>query len=98
MPGSVLLVLSYVSVAVFVAAVVCRAAKISRLPIHLRWELYPVAHEKGRASYGGSYLEESDWWTKPRESSLVGELKGSTTASTGFGRSRSTWVCTCWPG
>ena len=75
MPGSVLLVLSYVSAAVFVASVACRAAKISRLPLHLRWELYPVAHEKGRASYGGSYLEESDWWTKPRESSLVGELK-----------------------
>jgi nitrate reductase gamma subunit len=75
MPGSILLIISYVSAAVFVAAIVARAVKISRLPLHLRWELYPVAHEKGRASYGGSYFEESDWWTKPRESSLVGELK-----------------------
>jgi len=62
-------------VAALVAAVVFRAVRISRLPMHLRWELYPVAHEKGRASYGGSYLEESDWWAKPRESSLLGELK-----------------------
>jgi len=75
MVGSMLLVISYVSAAVFLGAVVWRAVKIARLPIHLRWELYPVAHEKGKASYGGSYLEEPDWWTKPRQSSLLGELK-----------------------
>jgi nitrate reductase gamma subunit len=69
------LLVSYFSGAVFLAAVICRAVKIARLPLHLRWELYPVAHEKGRASYGGSYLEEPEWWTKPRESSLAGELK-----------------------
>jgi len=72
---SALLVVSYVSLVVFVGAVACRAVKLARLPVHLRWELYPVAHEKGRASYGGSYLEEPDWWAKPRRSSLAGELK-----------------------
>jgi len=46
------------------------------MPMHLRWELYPVAHEPGnKAKYGGSYLEESDWWKKPREVSMVGELR-----------------------
>ncbi len=75
MVDSMLLALSYVSAVVFLWGIVWRAVKIARLPIHLRWELYPVAHEKGRASYGGSYLEEPDWWTKPRQSSLVGELK-----------------------
>jgi len=75
MPGSILLVIAYACAAVFVAAIALRALKIARLPLHLRWELYPVAHEKGRASYGGSYLEESDWWTKPRATSLLGELK-----------------------
>jgi len=75
MPDSILLMLPYLSVAIFVIAVAVKAVKIARLPLHLRWELYPVAHEKGRASYGGSYLEEPDWWTKPRESSLFGELK-----------------------
>jgi nitrate reductase gamma subunit len=75
MLGSVLLVLSYTCVGVFLAAIVWRAVKIKRLPMHVRWELYPVAHEKGKADYGGSYLEELDWWTKPREPSLIGELK-----------------------
>lgn len=75
MVDSMLLGLAYVSVVVFLCGVAWRAVKIIRLPIHLRWELYPVAHEKGRASYGGSYLEEPDWWTKPRHPSLLGELK-----------------------
>jgi len=75
MPGSILLVIAYACVVVFVAAIAHRALKIARLPMHLRWELYPVAHEKGRSRYGGSYLEESDWWTKPRSMSLLGELK-----------------------
>ncbi len=75
MAGSVLLVLSYFCVVVFLAAIACRAVKIGRLPMHVRWELYPVAHEKGKADYGGSYLEEFDWWTKPRQTSLAGELK-----------------------
>lgn len=75
MSSSILLVITYGLIAVFVLAVVVRALKIARLPLHLRWELYPVAHEKGRAHYGGSYLEEVDWWTKPRHSSLIGELK-----------------------
>jgi nitrate reductase gamma subunit len=74
-PGLTLLLVPYVAAAVFVAAVAHRALKLARLPLHLRWELYPVAHEKGRTSYGGSYLEEADWWTKPRAVSLAGELK-----------------------
>jgi nitrate reductase gamma subunit len=44
-------------------------------PEHFRWELYPVPHEKGRAEYGGSYLEELDWWSKPRHSDLIKEGK-----------------------
>lgn len=69
-------VVTYACLAVFVAAVIARIVKWARMPIHLRWELYPVAHEGGgRASYGGSYLEESQWWTKPRKVSLLGELK-----------------------
>ena len=41
--------------------------------MHVRWDLYPVAHEP-RRDHGGSYLEEKDWWTKPRGKSLVGEV------------------------
>jgi nitrate reductase gamma subunit len=75
MTGSIVLLLSYVATVVFLAAIAFRAVRILRLPISMRWELYPVAHEKGRARYGGSYLEEPAWWTKPRRSSRVGELK-----------------------
>jgi nitrate reductase gamma subunit len=71
----VLMVISYASLVVFAGAIVYRVVKISRLPIHLRWELYPVPHEKGRAGYGGSYLEELNWWTKPRPTSHIGELQ-----------------------
>ena len=71
----VVLIVTYASVAVFVLAVLVRFVRISRLPIHVRWELYPVSHEKGRAHYGGSYLEVPEWWKKKRESSLIGELK-----------------------
>ncbi len=69
-------IVTYACLAVFVVAVIARVIKWSTLPMHLRWELYPVAHEGGgRAAYGGSYLEESKWWTKPRQVSLLGELK-----------------------
>jgi len=69
-------VFSYAAFAVFVIAVAVRYHRIQSMPLHLRWDLYPVAHEGKRAHYGGSYFEELDWWTKPREFSLVGELKG----------------------
>jgi len=68
-------IVAYVSIVVFLIAVVMRFVFWSRMPMHLRWELYPVAHEASKAHYGGSYLEESDWWKKKREVSLIGELK-----------------------
>jgi nitrate reductase gamma subunit len=73
MSASGLLILSYVLLAVFVVAFAYRTFKMARLPVHLRWELSPVPHEKGRGAYGGSYLEEVDWWTKPREKDMVSE-------------------------
>lgn len=59
----------------FVGGCLFKAIHYARMPMHLRWELYPVAHEKGKAAYGGSYFEEVDWWTKPREVSKLGEVK-----------------------
>jgi nitrate reductase gamma subunit len=45
-------------------------------PLHVRWELYPVKHEAGRkAQYGGSYMEELNWWEKERKSSFFNEIK-----------------------
>jgi nitrate reductase gamma subunit len=70
----VLQILVYLAVLVFAVVVVRRLSWYARAPMHLRWELYPVPHEVGK-EYGGSYLEELDWWEKPRPTSLIGELK-----------------------
>jgi nitrate reductase gamma subunit len=59
--------------AVLVVGCLLRTAKYMRAPAHLRWDLYPVAHEP-RRDHGGSYLEEKEWWTKPRKKSLMGEV------------------------
>jgi len=68
--------LVYACILVFLVAVVLRARMWARIPMHVRWELYPVPHEAGgRAQYGGSHLEESEWWTKKQQVSKVGELK-----------------------
>lgn len=65
----------YASLIVFIVGVVARVIRISNMPVHLRWELYPVPHEKGRSHYGGSILEEVDWWEKEREIDKINELK-----------------------
>ena len=68
-----LILLSYALLAIFAVAFVLRALRLARLPIHLRWELAPVPHEKGKGHYGGSYLEEPMWWSKPLEKDKVAE-------------------------
>jgi len=66
----------YLGALAFLAGSVARAARYARTPAHLRWELYPVPHEEPeRARHGGSYFEESDWWTRTVRFSLWGELK-----------------------
>ncbi|MCX6641722.1 MAG: respiratory nitrate reductase subunit gamma [bacterium] len=67
--------LIYLSVLIFLTAVAARIVRIVRMPVHLRWELYPVPHEKSRSAYGGSILEEVNWWTKEREVDRIGEAK-----------------------
>jgi nitrate reductase gamma subunit len=71
----VLHLLTYASVAVFVIAAAVRAIRLYKMPIHLRWELYPVPHEGQRARYGGSYFESPEWWSKPRHFSLLETLR-----------------------
>jgi len=66
---------TYLFFAVSVIVFVMQLVRYAKMPTHLRWELYPLAGEKKRPS-GGSYLEESEWWTKPpEEKSLLGEIK-----------------------
>ncbi len=75
MGASLLYLLVYVSIIVFVVMLVRKGMKYASTPIHLRWELYPVAHEAEHGEHGGSYFENLDWWTKPIKKSLIGELK-----------------------
>jgi nitrate reductase gamma subunit len=65
---------AYGAIGIFVIAVIARFLMWARMPMHLRWELYPVAHEGPKAKYGGSYLEEFEWWTKKRHKSLFSEI------------------------
>jgi len=71
--STLLIVVSWVLLAIFVAAFLVRTIRMAKLPMHLRWELAPVPHERGKSHYGGSYLEEFEWWTKPREKDLTKE-------------------------
>ncbi|HWR34447.1 MAG TPA: respiratory nitrate reductase subunit gamma [Clostridia bacterium] len=70
-----LVIFVYATFALFFAGNALRIIRMLRMPTHLRWELYPIPHGSRRQqSYGGSYFEESDWWTKPAESSHGSEL------------------------
>ncbi|MFA5308917.1 MAG: respiratory nitrate reductase subunit gamma [Dehalococcoidales bacterium] len=68
------LVFVFTAIAVFLALMVYRVVAIVRMPLHLRWELAPVPHEKGKGKYGGSYFEEYEWWKKKRRTSLAGPV------------------------
>jgi nitrate reductase gamma subunit len=42
-----------------------KAVRYLSMPVHLRWELYPVVHEES-FHYGGSKYENVDWWERER--------------------------------
>ncbi len=68
--------LFYAGLAIFLVGNVARAVRTLRMPRSVRWELYPVP--KGspeRQLYGGSYFEETEWWTKPESKSPFGEIR-----------------------
>lgn len=69
-------IFTYVCLAVFLAAFIRRIYRQMTLPVHVRWEIYPVQHENPeRSAYGGSYMEKTDWWKSPYETSSVNEFK-----------------------
>ncbi|MFC2085066.1 respiratory nitrate reductase subunit gamma, partial [Bacteroidota bacterium] len=57
---------------VFISLVIWKILKYSNTPVHVRWELYPVAHELNK--YGGSYYEETNWWQKKRKKNRFAEF------------------------
>ena len=69
-------ILTYFCIAVFIVATGCLIYRQINLPLHVRWEIYPVQHETtAKVAYGGSYMEEVNWWNNPYESSRINELK-----------------------
>ncbi len=65
---------SYLSILIFLILIIYKIVKYSSLPMHLRWDLYPVAHEPDKNKYGGSYYEEPEWWKKKNKKDNVAEL------------------------
>ena len=53
--------IAYCGIAVFLVAVVARFVMWSRMPMHVRWELYPVAHEGGGAFHNNGAIYK---WNK----------------------------------
>lgn len=72
-----------------------KIVKYLRLPVHLRWDLYPVIHEE-RYKYGGSYFEDIEWWTKARQKrflrGLIYLLKEYLYLGEYFKRHKSYWL------
>ena len=70
-------ILGYLAVVGFICLAYLKIkAYMAASPLHVRWELYPVPHEGPKATYGGSFMEEKEWWTKPRHISHWGDIKG----------------------
>ena len=67
-------IFAFGAIGIFLIVITYRTLAIIRLPIHLRWELAPIPHEKGKGQYGGSYLEEYEWWHKPQQRSRIAPM------------------------
>ena len=69
-------ILGYLAVAGFFCMAYLKIKSyLASSPLHVRWELYPVPHEGSKTVYGGSFMEEKDWWTKPRHVEHMGDVK-----------------------
>ena len=69
--------LGYLALIAFIAlAAIKIKGYLDASPLHVRWELYPVPHEGAKANYGGSFMETSEWWTKPRHIEHWGDIMG----------------------
>jgi nitrate reductase gamma subunit len=67
----ILRLLTYAAGVVFVVAFGIKLLKYFSMPMHVRWELYPVPHE-GKP-WGGSFYEELDHWKQARHKDHVAQ-------------------------
>jgi nitrate reductase gamma subunit len=93
--GTLLIVLTYVAYVFIVVMYTVKARAWLRMPLHIRWDLYPVIHEE-HYQYGGSYYEQPQWWKKPRSRhrlrSLFHALKDNFYMGEYYKRHRSYWL------
>lgn len=59
-------ILTYLCGAIFIVGFAARMLKYATMPMHVRWEIYPIPHEGKAKSYGGSFYEEVDHWKNAR--------------------------------
>jgi nitrate reductase gamma subunit len=64
---------TYFAYVFVVVAYAVKVWKYFKMPTNLRWEIYPIPHEKG-SNYGGSYMEEPEFWTKAREKNTLKDI------------------------
>lgn len=59
-------ILGYIAIFGFICLAVLKIREYYKAsPLHVRWEIYPIPHEGPKKyAYGGSYMEEKNWWTK----------------------------------
>jgi nitrate reductase gamma subunit len=74
-PGFVWTIIVFAVIAIFVIVSVYRIVTLAGLPVHLRWELAPVPGERVKGIYGGSHLEDFEWWRRPRRRWLAGQAR-----------------------
>jgi nitrate reductase gamma subunit len=67
----ILQILTYVAGAILVIFLARKMLQYWTMPMHVRWELYPIPHE-GKA-WGGSFYEELDHWRKERHKDHVSQ-------------------------
>ncbi len=73
--GNLLFIIALASPIIMVFGILIKFYRISKMPVNLRWEIYPVPHEAGeKRKYGGSYLEEINWQDKKPEKYFMGEI------------------------
>jgi nitrate reductase gamma subunit len=60
----------YLAFLIFIVATLKKVITVAGMPRHLRWDLYPIAHE-GPA---GSSFQRPEFWNQPRTVSLPHEL------------------------
>ena len=66
----------YVALVIFFSGNAANVIRHVRLPMPLRWDLYPIPKgPRERQAYGGGYFEDSEWWTRRPVSNPPAEFK-----------------------